>query len=144
MNIILRVRRDQLQNILDGIQTVHLCSYLPPSLTPGSTIYLCNQGKIYGHCSFSHASTMPPAGLQRTQWLESIAALTSLSTADTMRLIFRWPVPHVWHLRYPVRYATPRHHQGPAVNSYKYTAISPPPHETHPALANFLLFLQNR
>lgn len=134
MNIILRVRSDQLQNILDEIQTVHLCSFLPPSLTPGSTIYLCNQGKIYGHCTFSHASTMPPAGSQRTQWLESIAALTSRSTADSMRFIFRWPVPYVWHLRYPVRYATPRRHQGPAVTSYKYTAISPPLHETHPAL----------
>lgn len=144
MNIILAVRPQHTENILAGLKTIELRGYVPPSISMGSTIFLCHSRKIWGHCTFAGASPMPEAGLFRDQWLESIAHLACVTAEDALRYLSRGRDPHAWHVRYPVRYSSPRPQPGPIVRSYVYTATSPPPHETHPGLANYLLYLKNR
>lgn len=142
MNILLAIKPDYAAAILAGTKTVELRSYLPRNLHPGDTIYLVGSGRIRGHCTFAGATPAPPPGILRDQWLAAIAtpAAVPLSVA---RQYLAGAGGYAWHIRYPVSYGTQgRKYDGPTVQRFAYTTATPAPAETHPSLANYLLYLQ--
>ncbi len=51
---------------------------------------------------------------------------------------------YAWHVRYPVSYGSQgRKYDGATVQRFAYTPDTPAPAETHPRLANYLLYLKN-
>lgn len=142
MNIHLAIKPDYAAAIIAGTKTVELRSYLPRNLHPGDTIYLVGQGRIWGHCTFAGVTPMPPPGLCREQWLESIATPAAVPVSAA-RAYLGHRGGYAWHVRYPVSYGPQgRKYDGATVQRFAYTTATPTPAETHPRLANYLLYLK--
>ena len=141
MNILLAIKPDYAAAILAGTKTVELRSYLPSKLHPGDTIYLVGHGRVWGHCTFAGAVDAPPPGACRERWLESIAAPAAVPVSVARQYLTG--SPHAWHVRYPVSYGPQgRKYDGATVQRFAYVTGDPSPAETHPRLANYLLYLK--
>jgi hypothetical protein len=151
MNILLAIKPDYAAAILAGTKTVELRSYLPAKLRPGDTIYLVGSGRVWGHCTFAGATPMPTPVDCRERWLESIATPAAVPVSVARQHLSGSPrhsatgaaAGYAWHVRYPVSYeAQGRKYDGAAIKRFVYVTGEPSPAETHPRLANYLLYLQ--
>lgn len=151
MNILLAIKPDYAAAILAGTKTVELRSYLPRNLHPGDTIYLVGRGRVWGHCTFAGAVDAPPPGPCRERWLESIATPAAVPVSVARQYLTGSPrhsatgaaAGYAWHVRYPVSYGPHgRKYDGATVQRFAYVTGDPSPAETHPRLANYLLYLK--
>lgn len=143
MNIILAIKPEYAAAILDGTKLAELRSYIPAKLLPGDTIFLVGGGRMWGHCTFAGATPMPPPGLCRDKWLNAVAALAAVPVSvATSYLVRPGATGYAWHLRYPVRYNGEAGYRwlGATIQRFTYTQDSPT--AIHPALENYLLYLQ--
>jgi hypothetical protein len=149
MNIILAIKPDYAAAILASTKTVELRSYLPRNLQPGDTIFLVGGGRMWGHCTFAGATPMPPPGICRERWLESIATPAAVPVSVARQYLTGSPrrsatgaaAGYAWHVRYPLPYGTNgRAYHGATVQKFIYTANEP--HPKHPQLENYLLYLR--
>ena len=140
MNIILAIKPEFANAILDGIKNAELRRRVPVQLLPGDTIFLYHSGHIHGHVTFAGLNVPPPPGQLYERWLKYIAVPAAIGRNEARLYLDGASYPCALLLRYPVKYPTPHKYAHTPPQSFIYTPMQPT--IRHPQLDNYLLSLK--